>query len=525
MQREQIITRLNEITSYFSFGRLLGYISFFNTIGIDAQLKHSQKSNRERLISSEIDFLTGLWLQNVDLKKSWDVCDDDNILNEVYCLMDDLHTTYTDMNNVSEMYVENFFYEGDLAYDWQYAKFAKEKYNKEPIVSILKEKHGFDVNFIASTLSKIKHIIEEQIKRRRAEKQRTKQYMSPMNAFTIKPNAIKRHFSPQERNILRRLSIKLGDAFPSQLKSITDSNYIKQCPIIELPGERGLFIINENAIAVAMNESPYYWLAEDMSFKKTLGSLRGDIAEKIVYNIVKRRFLDTSYHHIIIKKSKSANAITDIDVMLYHKEFGIVFQVKSKRLTELSKKGDLLSIEEDCNKAILEAFAQGTKCIDCLSQASNYYSLKKNSLSFCENIKFINVCITLDTFPGISSLSYLKNPINGKIPLIAMSIYDLDTIFYLFQADTIIEYFKFRAAYISNGIYGLNEIHYIGAFLANIRGEGVKLHDIKICREYAIYADYLIKKAQHGIYSNKDVDCDIISLMWKYRPDEPITCE
>ena len=254
MERERIIARLNEITSYFSFGRLLGYISFFDTIGIDAQLKHSQKSNRERLISSEIDFLTGLWLQNVDLKKSWDVCDDDNILNEVYCLMDDLHTTYTDMNNVSEMYVENFFYEGDLAYDWQYAKFAKEKYNKEPIVSILKEKHGFDVNFIASTLSKIKHIIEEQIKRRRAEKQRTKQYMSPMNAFTIKPNAIKRHFSPQERNILRRLSIKLGDAFPSQLKSITDSNYIKQCPIIELPGKRGLFmshLTNDNRNTIA----------------------------------------------------------------------------------------------------------------------------------------------------------------------------------------------------------------------------------------------------------------------------------
>lgn len=525
MERERIIARLNEITSYFSFGRLLGYISFFNTIGIDAQLKHSQKSNRERLISSEIDFLTGLWLQNVDLKKSWDVCDDDNILNEVYCLMDDLHTTYTDMNNVSEMYVENFFYEGDLAYAWQYAKFAKEKYNEEPIISILKEKHGFDVNFIASTLSKIKHIIEEQIKRRRAEKQRTKQYMSPMNAFTIKPNAIKRHFSPQERNILRKLSIKLGDAFPSQLKSITDSNYFKQCPIIDLPRERGLFIINENAIAVAMNESPYYWLAEDVSFKKKLGSLRGDIAEKIVYNIVKRRFLDTSYHHIVIKKSKSANAITDIDVMLHHKEFGIVFQVKSKRLTELSKKGDLHSIEEDCNKAILEAFAQGSKCIECLNHASNYYSLKKSDLSFCEKIKFINVCITLDAFPGISSLSYLKNPKNDKIPLIAMSIYDLDMIFYLFQADTIIEYFKFRAACISNGIYGLNEIYYIGAFLAKIRGEGVKLHGIKICREYAIYADYLIKKAQHGIHRNKDVDCDIISLMWKYRPDEPITCE
>lgn len=208
MERERIIARLNEITSYFSFGRLLGYISFFDTIGIDAQLKHSQKSNRERLISSEIDFLTGLWLQNVDLEKSWGICEDDNILNEVYGLMDDLHITYTEMNNVSEMFVENFFYEGDLAYDWQYTKFAKEKYKEEPIVSILRDKYDFDVNFIDSTLSKIKHVIVKQIKRRIAEKQRTKQYLSPMNAFTIKPNAIKKLFLPQEIKILRRLSIK-----------------------------------------------------------------------------------------------------------------------------------------------------------------------------------------------------------------------------------------------------------------------------------------------------------------------------
>lgn len=525
MQREQIIAHLNEITSHFSFGRLLGYISYKETIGIDAQLKNCQKPNRERLISSEIDFLTGLWLQNVDLKKSWDICDDDNILKEVYCLMNDLHTTYTDMNNVNEMYVENFFYEGDLAYDWQYAKFAKEKYNEEPIVSILREKYGFDVNFIDSTLSKIKHIIEEQIKRRMAEKQRKNQYMSPMNAFTIKPNAIKRHFSPQERNILRRLSVKLGDAFPSQLKNITDSNYIKQCPIIELPGERGLFIINESAIAVAMNESPYYWLAEDVSFKKRLGSIRGNIAEKIVYNIIKRRFPDTSYHHIEIKKSKSANNITDIDVMLYHKEFGIVFQVKSKRLTELSKKGDLPSIEEDFNKAVMEAFDQGSKCIKCLKNASDFYSLKKNDQSFCENIKFINVCITLDVFPGITSLSCLRNLINEGIPLIAMSIYDLDTIFFLFKTETVIEYFKFRERMTERKIFGQCEIFYIGAFLAKKLGNEIDIYQNKISRKHAIIADWLVKKSKHGLYRNKDVDCDITSLMFKYSFDDPILCK
>ncbi len=56
MDKHEIITRLNEISSYFSFGRILGYISFFETVGIESQLKHGQESNRDRLLSTEIDF-------------------------------------------------------------------------------------------------------------------------------------------------------------------------------------------------------------------------------------------------------------------------------------------------------------------------------------------------------------------------------------------------------------------------------------------------------------------------------------
>lgn len=56
MDRHEIITRLNEITSYFLFGRILGYISFFETMGIESLLKHGQESNSDRLLSTEIDF-------------------------------------------------------------------------------------------------------------------------------------------------------------------------------------------------------------------------------------------------------------------------------------------------------------------------------------------------------------------------------------------------------------------------------------------------------------------------------------
>ena len=36
----KILDRLKEITSYYSFGRILGYIAFKETIGIEKQLVH-----------------------------------------------------------------------------------------------------------------------------------------------------------------------------------------------------------------------------------------------------------------------------------------------------------------------------------------------------------------------------------------------------------------------------------------------------------------------------------------------------
>ena len=94
MDKHAIIARLNEITSFFSFGRILGKISLNEIVGIERQLKHGQEANRKRLISTEIDFLCGLWLQNINLSKHWDFIQDQKIMDEVYDLMDDFHISY-----------------------------------------------------------------------------------------------------------------------------------------------------------------------------------------------------------------------------------------------------------------------------------------------------------------------------------------------------------------------------------------------------------------------------------------------
>ena len=525
MSETEIYDRLNELSSFFSFGRVLGYIAFSETMGIDYQLKHGQDTNSDRMLSSELNFLAGLWMQNVVLDKTWDIKFDDNFTREVYKLMDDLHSTFLKKNDLSTQYVEAFLYEGDLAYDWQYVNFAQKKYNTPCFYNVLKNDFNFDINVLNSTLSKIKSCIENQIKKRREEKKKHHEYISPINAFTIKPNIIKKKFSLEEQSVIEALTFNLGSSIDKRMNKITDFNSYIQYPIIKLPQNRGYFCVNEIAISVAMNETPFYWLLKSSIFGDNFGNIRGDIAEKLVFEVIQRRFHKDVYTHIPIKKTKSSDDVTDIDAFFAYKDTGFVFQVKSKRLTELSKRGDIKSIESDTKKAIIEAHEQGLKCIEAMLNFTEYYSLRDNGFEYVSSLSLYNICITLDAFPGISTLSFLNSYSQQKYPIIAMSLYDLDSIFYLFQPEQIVEYFKFRVECIKNGIYGISEIYYIGAFLAKVMEGCIKLNKNKIPREYALYADYIIKKSKKEFYAHKDVDCDLEELINMFQPKEPIECE
>ena len=521
MTKETIIDRLNAITSYYSFGRILGYIAFNEGIGIKAQLENGQKKNNERLITAEIRFLAGLWVQNVDTTKSLDITHDEKIIAEVYNLMDKLHNIYVESGDIKDGFIENFFYEGDFAYDWQYTTFAKEKYQHTKLSSVLKFDYAYDIFKVKSTISKIKKIIIDQLKYRIERKRKTKEYISPVNAFTIKYNKYNKVFDDAEKKIIRRFTIKIGDRFPSKIFSIDDYNYFRDTPIIEIPN-RGFFVVDVSSIAIASDELPDKWLLE--SDIEQYNQIKGQINEDIVLKILKRRF-ENCFKSLDILRYKKKGKVSDIDDFFSFENFGCVFQVKSKCLTNLSHQGNLEKIREDTKMAIIDAYNQGIACIDCLKDPSKYYSLVNSGLQYTEKLELIYISITRNAFPGISTLCSINNVNNShEMPIIAMSIYDLDTIFYLFQPSDIVEYLKFRVQCAKKNIFGVNEIYYIGAFMAN-KNEGIKLTHNRIPREYALFADYIIKQCKNNQYKNKDVDCDIPCLIAKFPITSPITCQ
>jgi len=524
IDKEKIITRLQIISSYYSFGRILGYLKFRE---YGSPLEHQKRSllpDSERLISTELAFLAGMWICNVDISKNWPVEDDYLYIEEVCILIGDLHQCYkpTLESPFHEQLKEITFYEGDPGYFWQFLDFAPKKYDNELFRIYLLENHHYDVDFLRSTFEKIENQMSKQIHERIAKKQKRHEYFSYINAHTISPKVVQRIFNESEQNIIRSLSIRLGKKQEKTITDISDRNIFVQYPIIELPHNKGYFIVEPLTLSMAMNETPFYWIMDSKLFnKKIVGSIRGTTAENIVYNIACKKFTEKQiFKNVLIRKTKSSNTITDIDILVISKNIYLVFQVKSKRLTELSRQGDWEAINKDFNEAVFNAYNQGCLCVNCLKNAQHYYSLKKKNIETNDKTVFINICVTLDQYPTISSISLYKSFEIEKcdIPLLAMSIYDLDLIFELLSDDEILDYFKFRSDCAQSKIYGITEVYYLGAYIHYcIYGQWHADNSYKIPREYAIFIDYIVETARSRKIQVKSIN-DIVVLLSKFPP-------
>lgn len=140
MNKEQILYRLNEITSDINFIYILSTIVLKDFCGTLSEL--SSKNVRESLNNNEIKFLMGLWVKNWNSKKEIEY-GELKVLEEVYSLMEQLHYTFMpdiskmlespsespfDFFNNGLMFQEAMFYSGTGAYDYQYTKWVTEKY-------------------------------------------------------------------------------------------------------------------------------------------------------------------------------------------------------------------------------------------------------------------------------------------------------------------------------------------------------------------------------------------------------------
>lgn len=475
MNKEQILDRLNEITSNKNFIYVLSAIVLKDFCGTLSKL--SSKNVRESLNNNEVKFLMGLWVKNWNNKKDTSY-DELKVFDEVYSLMEQFHYTFMPdlskmLNNPSEnifdffnnglMFKEAMFYSGTGAYDYQYTKWVTEKY-KYDADWLLKSK-SINLDKLPDFYHSLKMLQQAKLNKLKFESEETFRDKL-LDVFTLSKDEIVAK-DKDFAGILENFILDLKQPQNQNFKDVGDFNILAEKPIIELT-KGNYFIPMPYDLSEAIYDSPFYWMNSDENYRSKAQFNRGEIAEEITYKIIEKIFgTNNTLQNLIIKKSKST-MVTDIDILAIKDDKAIIFQVKSKKLTALSKKGNIDAIQSDFKKAVKDAYEQGLTAEECLKSSNDYQFVLKSEPDFKFDFdinKSLVVTIVLDDYPAITHQTHILLGKEYKEFPVALNIFDLEIVAkYLNTSEKFIDYIERRVKF-SQYYKADNELGFLGFHL------------------------------------------------------------
>lgn len=444
--RADIIQKLNELSSHEDFLEVMLLLCHKNLNCYAEDL--ASRDLRAVLNENEITFLFGLWLKNRKCKlKNFESIE--SRAKEVHRLMDELHITFIPSFSVFEssnsyhessrnnpdVIKETIFYAGSGAYDYQFSHFLGQKYQLDK--KWLESKKGFYLNDAKKLFIYIKAIITIKINKRKTS--------NIFDNYSISFNnyIFKKH--PTFLKILDLLSFDTSDNLNSKFNDIGDLNEFKFRPVLK---ESNKYIIPlPYLLAEAIYDCPFYWMLEDSTYKSSALKNRGDSAEMIVKNILEQKISpEHVFNGVEIKKSKEIT-LSDVDVCVVDKNKMLVFQVKSKRLTQISKKGNIEQFQKDFGQSVQDAYKQTIIAKDAIL-SKNYAFIVKDTnkhLDLSDVNEIYSVCVVLDSYPSITTHTRMFFYDENSVLPITMSIFDLDVIMaYVQNFDMLFDYIKKR---------------------------------------------------------------------------------
>lgn len=468
----EIFNDLEEISKKDKFLETVTYLSHIN---LNCSAEKLDKRNFNILLNeNEITFLFGLWLKNFKYEKKTIITEIEKECDIIHSLMNELHLTFipefkvdksvnfkdfhiTQRNNPNVL-KEIIFYAGTGAYDFQYMDFFKKKYKLDK--DRIKEKYGFNLNDVVDLFTIIKIGFNNRLN--------TNTYDSHniLELYRINTNDPILKSNENYINILDLFSCNINDDnhLNDSFNDICDSNYFKIKPIIKVKNDYILPL--PSLLATAFYENFFYWILEDKSYEKQALKNRGIIAEEIVYNLISKKFPDSNiYKNILVKETKE-KTITDLDILLQKDDRLIIFQVKSKKLTELSKQGNIAKYEKDFDQAISQAYEQAIRPYYHLYNQKCKLINNGAKLSIERPNKIHSICIVLDSFPSLNTHIRLFYDTKKDAP-IALSIFDLETMLSFFNdINQFFDYLDIRNQMMGK-LVSEEEISLLQAFLSN----------------------------------------------------------
>ena len=471
------------------------FIHVISLIAYEDFFISTSKPSSETLNENEFLFVMGLWIKNIHKECSINNIDDVcNISQQVRALMEQLHKAFLHIPQIQKIETDsiekpfiNFdgdclkeiiYYAGSGAYDLQMIQFIEPKYRNDRGWIIANK--NVDIRVFQPFFIDVKKIMIKHVDHllRSAQRGVRRNSISAPDLFTINVSSLIR-INPQYAHIINEFSFPIIQPISIDINDIGNYNPLSSKPIIRLD-DNHLFIPNLPLLAIALYETPYYWIREDIDYYEHYGkNNRGTAAEEITYNLLTRVFSkENTYKNIEIRKSSKA-VLAEIDVLVIYDDIAIIVQVKSKRLTEKARKGDETAIQRDFMQAVKKAYEQAEQSEKAILNNDNKYYCEGTQITVANINTCIKLCVTLDYFPAVDNIA--KRELGITPQLLALSIFDLDMLTsYIREASELCEYFKYRCTH-RESIYLDNEADYLGFYLMN---NGINNCDNKYKRMY-----------------------------------------
>jgi hypothetical protein len=406
------------------------------------------------------------------------------------------------------MLTEAIFYSGPDVYDFQYLDFLdkKYKYDKE----WLKRNKKFEFDQVTNIVIKIRGILNEKAKKihlyylkeempkiiekikKKYPKEDWVKYakeMLPMaelhqyvelffGSGTDKNGSTLGEIGPKNWDcfykelidlfVVRKTdlsSFKNIDAFFSNFSicqkennnptfhKIGNYNLINSRPIIKLDEDR-YFVPVPFLVFEAIYENPFYWMANDDKYRVESSKNRGKVGEEIAYDFLLKVFGPTKTFKSV-KIKNGYNDVTDIDVLCVLGSKALCVQVKSKKLTELSRTGNDEQLQKDFQGAVQDAFEQGlTSRQQILKRGALFIDENGKEMKLSEDIDDAYIIVTTtENYPALAFQAHtmLEKKDSDPFPMV-LTVFDLEMVahylndpyeflYYVKQRTSLMDYF------------------------------------------------------------------------------------
>lgn len=504
--REQILAEINTLSASKGFFNVLIRLTAINLNSFVDTL--ATRDWRKLLNQNEIAFLFGFWLKNRNANFGG-ILDIPQTANYVHELMDELHLSFMKKlpepsENVSykEIFItssslqETIFYSGTGAYDYQYMDYLESKYSYDK--EWLKSKKDVDIQTCIDFFTFLKSVVNYKLNFKGLPADSIEIYSIDKNCCLFKKY-------PAFLKVIDLFSIKDNDVLNTEFNDIGDLNVFLLKPIID-SGNKFIFPF-PYLVAESIFESPFYWMLDDTGYKSKALKNRGTCAEEIVKKELWKVFPPERVYNNVFVMANKATRLTDIDICVFYEETLIIFQVKSKKLTQLSKKGNLEQIKLDFSQAVEDSFNQINKIYDpIIKNKCNLVDEQGKEVLKAESIKEIySICIVLDNYPPLLIHSRIFYQDKDATP-IAMTIFDFQILLkYLHTPALFLEYIQKRTVN-SKTIYTDTELSYLKYFMT---------HGFEMPED----SDLLMLDGDFGQYFDKHYYMQLLSRYSRRFPD------